>query len=472
MPERIKLPNGVELYEPEDFSYVRDRIYDKAKTQLQSAFPMSYNGVRMEVHDLDYSDPPEFDLERQKEALLKDEFLARRLRGTVRLVDEKTNQPLDEKSLTLMRVPFLNERGTFTHGGSEYGHSRQARLLPGAYSRRQNSGDLETQFNVKSGTGAAFRVGFEPRSAQYRLRVRGSNLHLYSLLKDLGVPDPDLEKRWGPEVLAANAKKYDSRVLSKAYQHLVPKRDQKPDAQTPDKADAVRNALHMSMVHREAVERTLPGILGEKQADAWREKVAATRYEMDAVDFAPDLDGETALDSCATFYKFASVEDFSPDLDPDEMRESYNAIYAKVGPRLASMEKWPAHWFHPGDNQLGWIDWYMKYREGNRSDEDERQIRRWKAFKARHGTAFASSPTPRRAFALRNWAIDPLKLIDDPDKRAAFEKEMDAYKETLTAKHEKKADAPESFAASVIEHIDRPLRPEPSWVAGLRRSFQ
>jgi hypothetical protein len=62
----------------------------------------------------------------------------------------------------------------------------------------------------------------------------------------------------------------------------------------------------------------------------------------------------------------------------------------------------------------------------SRMEDDERQIKRWKAFKARHGgPAFQSNPTARRAFALRNWAIDPTKLVSDQKK---LEELMSLYK--------------------------------------------
>ena len=78
-------------------------------------------------------------------ALHEDGFLARRLKGTVTLTDSKTGEVLDQKkSITLMKVPFLTGRGTFIRDGNEWGTINQTRLLPGAYSRYQNNGDLET----------------------------------------------------------------------------------------------------------------------------------------------------------------------------------------------------------------------------------------------------------------------------------------------------------------------------------------
>lgn len=135
------------------------------------------------------------------------------------------------------------------------------------------------------------------------------------------------------------------------------------------------------------------------------------------------------------------ADSFSPDLDADAMQEAYDAIYGKIKPRLASMQAWPDKWMPPGSDQLGWINWYRNYLEGVRTDDDDRQIKRWKSFKARHGSQFAANPTPRRAFALRYWAIDPLKLLPE-NQRETFQQEMDDYRAEQTARwlREKTAD--------------------------------
>jgi hypothetical protein len=124
----------------------------------------------------------------------------------------------------------------------------------------------------------------------------------------------------------------------------------------------------------------------------------------------------------------SATEGFDPDLGEDDMQEAYDAVYGGSKPRLASMQQWPAEWMPPGSDSLGWINWYQQYLNGTRTDDDARQIKRWKAFKARHGTQFKKNPTPRRAYALRYWAIDPLKLIDDEAEREAFKGRMEDYR--------------------------------------------
>lgn len=442
MPEPIKLPSGVTLRDPEDFDTLRTNIFESAKKRLLKSFPHSYNNMRLELADVDYVDPENYSVEEQKDALLKDKFLSRRLKGTLRLVDENTNSVVQEKPMTLMRVPYLTNRGTFIYNGNEYAHITQARMMYGAYTRRQNNGDLETQFQVKPGTGSSFRVGFEPESAQYRLKVGTSKLHLYSLLNDVGVPDEQLEKMWGASVLEKNKNKYDARVFDKAYENLVSKREQIADASKEQKAQQIKQSLDKTLLHEEAVKSTLPGLLASKSASV----TAAYQTKL------------TEIESVA----------FKPDLSPADLQDEYNSLYGKTGPRLAGMDAWPLKWFPEGSNSLGWLDWYFNYFAGTRTFDDERQINRWKSFKARSVAKFVKKPTARAAFSLRLWAIDPLNLIKDLDQRRKLHEEMQSYKDEAVSKFIEdlpSSDIKQASAIPLTEEIYKPVEIEESeWI--------
>ncbi|MBV9333575.1 MAG: hypothetical protein JO146_06175 [Candidatus Eremiobacteraeota bacterium] len=68
-------------------------------------------------------------------------------------------------------------------------------------------------------------------------------------------------------------------------------------------------------------------------------------------------------------------------------------------------------WIHDQDPR-GWFQWYCRYYMGRRSDDDERQIRRWRAIK-RHVAALQRNCPPRELTcrrrqrqALLHWAYD------------------------------------------------------------------
>jgi hypothetical protein len=125
--------------------------------------------------------------------------------------------------------------------------------------------------------------------------------------------------------------------------------------------------------------------------------------------------------------------------NPDNLREEYNSLYGRIGPRLAGMKKWKKEWI-PESSGLGWLDWYTQYANGKRSDDDVYQIKRWKAFRARHAPQFIKNPTPKRALMLRNWAIDPLKLIEDEDQRRQLSESMENYKQKAWDTYNNKKD--------------------------------
>lgn len=411
------VPQGVTLRDPMDFASLRESIYNETLNAVQKSFPQSYGGIRMEVDSLEYVDPAEYDLAAQKKAILGNKFLGRRLRGEIRLIDENTGNLLDSKKTTLLRTPFLTDRGTYIHNGSEYTSLAQARLIPGIYTRRQRNGNIETQFSVRPGSGNQFRVGFDPASAQYRIKVHSANLHMYSLLRDIGVPDEQLGKMWGNDILASNQKKYDSRVFDKAYERLVPRFLKKQNASREDKVELIKKALDRAMVHETVARRNLPNMFNREVADDWVKKAAAQDLIKDVVD--PEIE----------------EEEFKPDLSAEDMQSAYDELYGADKPRLASMEHWPSKWIPEGSNPKGWVAWYIDYANGKRTPDDDRQIKRWKSFKRRHGSQFKLKPSPRRGYALRNWAINPLSLIEDESQRAEVEKMMEDYKHKQELKY-------------------------------------
>lgn len=257
MPDTPKevLPENVELHEFTDLPHWRKDIFDKTLKSVESSFPREYGTVRMELTDLKYSDK-KFGPKDEKAARLGEGKLFTPLKGTVVLKDRDTGEELDRaENKTIMSVPYLTDRGTFVHNGSNYTSMRQARLLPGAYSRRKNNGQLEVHYNVKPGSGRAFRVNFEPETSMFRMEIGGSSLKLYSVLKAMGVPDSKIRENWGDEIYRINAEKFDRRDINKLFTKLYPYDQEEYSEQ--DRMDKIREAIENNIVLGSTMRTTL-----------------------------------------------------------------------------------------------------------------------------------------------------------------------------------------------------------------------
>lgn len=73
-------------------------------------------------------------------------------------------------------------------------------------------------------------------------------------------------------------------------------------------------------------------------------------------------------------------------------------------------------WIHPMDPR-GWFQWYCRYYYGRRMpEEDQRQIKRWKAIRRHIGAIQKNCPPrlldcrPKQRQALLHWAYDSRKI--------------------------------------------------------------
>ncbi len=416
---KIIEPKGIKLRDPEDFQSLREDIYEDARIAMEKSFPQKYGNIVMRVRDLHYQDPPTFTKKYEKEAISKDLYLGRKLKGTVQLYD-KEGALLDEKQTTLMRVPYLTDRGTFIHGGNDYGSLMQSRLIPGVYTRRQENGSLETQVNTRPGTGSSFRVGLESDTGQYSLKVRSSNIHLYSLLKDMGVPDEEMRKNWGDELFKMNAANYDPSALDRAYERAVPKFQKTLAGENPDKRKLLNDFFEKAQVHERVTRMNLPGKFDmEKQAA---------------------FIGKELSESL--------LPEFKPDLSPSDALDAYvvrNPAVVELVKEASSGDVVPQH--------LKWIGWYAHTSAGNTTPFDAEYTKMWKKAAAHFN---GLDRDPEIVLSARTWGIDLTKDMSSTDRSDIVLdiQEMLVAEEALTTLQKESSHVGSNFAEIFNTLID------------------
>lgn len=140
------------------------------------------------------------------------------------------------------------------------------------------------------------------------------------------------------------------------------------------------------------------------------------RYD-DKPDFKPDL-SPLAMAKLGVFggaYFADDIDDCKgiPDAILDKQTgkkdKSNNAFKVNSG---MSREKWDERGWLTKENPRGWYEWYCRFHEGERFDEDDDQIERWKDFGNRWtpGSKEAlnnMNPGPGSRQALLHWAYNP-----------------------------------------------------------------
>lgn len=101
-------------------------------------------------------------------------------------------------------------------------------------------------------------------------------------------------------------------------------------------------------------------------------------------------------------------------LSPDGKSHKELNYYGVIASQ--SLSVWKSKGWIRKQDPRGWFEWYCRYHLGRRSEDDERQIKRWKAI-SRHVAQVAQNCRvgdmhcrPRQRQALLHWAYDARRI--------------------------------------------------------------
>lgn len=207
-----------------DIDKTRQAIYDGVLEAAKGLPEFSNNKYKMRLADVSYVDSDKPTIAERKKAILRSETLDRRLQGTWQLTDHGGNL-IDERKVTMARIPKLTNGGTFVLNGVEYTLANQARLRPGIFTRQKQNGEIESHVNVMPGKGVSHRYTLDPEKGTFKLTLGQANLPLFPILKAFGATDSQIRGVWGNELFVQNAKQNDPQAVDKLAQRLLKKSD-------------------------------------------------------------------------------------------------------------------------------------------------------------------------------------------------------------------------------------------------------
>ena len=195
---------NIKVFRMDDYPTIRKILFDNVKNAISERFPLYNERYTLAIEDVDYDDPEDIDIDKQKQAILEGNSCSRRLRGTWVLRDAKTDKVVSKtRRMTLMQVPYITDRGTFIRNGHEYAFSNIMRMEPGVYTKQRDD-EISAQFNIKKGTGAGFNMFLAPNTGIFKIKRETTSAPAYTVLHDMGVTDDQMKEAWGQELFDKN----------------------------------------------------------------------------------------------------------------------------------------------------------------------------------------------------------------------------------------------------------------------------
>lgn len=203
-----------------DHGAARKALYTNALQAVASLPVIENTRYKLHIDDLSYGGKDTLSKAEEKDAMLRDQTLARRLSGTIKLIDKATGNVVDQRRTTLAHVPHLTDRGVFIVDGNQAVLSSQLRLDPGVYVRQKSSGETEAHMNFMPGKGVSHRVRLDPGSGIFRVDVAQAQIPIAPLLTAMGVTRAEMEAAWGKQLADINIKAGKQQHLDRLWERL------------------------------------------------------------------------------------------------------------------------------------------------------------------------------------------------------------------------------------------------------------
>lgn len=240
---------------------------DSVSTQVDTAmvdgitkqFPVENKDFRLECSNV-HVKKKDFSHLDEKEAILKSRSLTYPVKGDLKLYSKVSGRVVDEvKDFTLAQVFAITDKHTMLYKGNNYSAANLIQLLPGAYTRRTDTGELETHFNTA--TGRSFRISLDPESQQFFIQIESSKTPLYALISQVfGVDDLEVSRFVPKDVWLENAKVNrgnEAKHIAALYRRLVSTKLQNANDPVEVQIKKLKDSMFASRLSEKTTEITL-----------------------------------------------------------------------------------------------------------------------------------------------------------------------------------------------------------------------
>lgn len=282
-----------------------DVLKDNVVRTISGYFPYEGRLQKMELKRIWVDDKlSSDDLRSQADAKDQERTWGVPIKADLRLIDKRTGKAIDERTVTLARLPKMTSRYGFIVDGNEYQVDQLFRLKSGVYARVQENGDLKSEFNLASGNG--FSIKMDPKR-RFLLQQRTANIKLYPILRSLGVEDSEMEQSWGKELLEANKPRTPKEYISELakFFHSTSFEDQKAPEDLQGLTDHVKNHFSKTVLRPDTTAITLGKPFTQVTGEAFR---LATAKLLGVARGTQKPDDRDSL----AFKEIVSIEDFIP----------------------------------------------------------------------------------------------------------------------------------------------------------------
>jgi len=244
--------------------YDYDEIKDSVGEAIQEIFPVAGRNLTVELNSVDIVDnKAEDDISGQYAQLTKGKTWSIPVYANVTLRDSKGE--IDKARVKVLDLPKMTDRKTFIVSGKERQVHSVLRRKSGVFSRRNEAGELVSEFNLDNGLheggkvdrGRKFQVRFDDQSGKFLVQIgTRKTINAYDLLGALGYNTEALSGRFGDDIHKANlSARSKKRSIDSAFAAIYPKVTK--SLSTDEKAKRIKESFGRTSIDPSTTEVTL-----------------------------------------------------------------------------------------------------------------------------------------------------------------------------------------------------------------------